>query len=241
MTILRGRRALPRGGCSARRPRRQGVRLRVVARLGGQRPEPPGCSRGHRRDVRANPPFEPDRDGHRPAPVPRRRERLGLTGREEFAVEGLENGEASEVQVTAKPDDGEPVVFTARVRLDTPRGAATCATAGSCSTPCASSRRASPRSPSARSGRRARCRCAGRAGRRAARRSERTTWWTSTAMRRPLRERSVTRVDRLELPLPVRADVRVPEDAPALERVRPVDVRVHEREHGVESRALKAA
>ena len=48
-------------------------------------------------------------------------ESLGLTGREEFAIEGLENGEASEVQVTAKPDDGEPVVFTARVRLDTPR------------------------------------------------------------------------------------------------------------------------
>ena len=48
-------------------------------------------------------------------------ESLGLTGREEFAVEGLENGAASEVQVTAKPDDGEPIVFTARVRLDTPR------------------------------------------------------------------------------------------------------------------------
>jgi aconitate hydratase len=48
-------------------------------------------------------------------------ESLGLTGREELAVEGLENGKASEVQVTAKPDDGEPVVFTARVRLDTPR------------------------------------------------------------------------------------------------------------------------
>jgi aconitate hydratase len=46
---------------------------------------------------------------------------LGLTGREEFAVEGLENGEASQVQVTARPDDGEPIVFTARVRLDTPR------------------------------------------------------------------------------------------------------------------------
>jgi aconitate hydratase A / 2-methylisocitrate dehydratase len=48
-------------------------------------------------------------------------ESLGLTGREEFAVEGLKNGEASEVQVTANPDDGDPVVFTARVRLDTPR------------------------------------------------------------------------------------------------------------------------
>jgi aconitate hydratase len=46
---------------------------------------------------------------------------LRLTGREEFSVEGLENGEASEVRVTAKPDDGEPIEFTARVRLDTPR------------------------------------------------------------------------------------------------------------------------
>ena len=41
---------------------------------------------------------------------------LGLTGREEFAIEGIENGEASEVTVRA---DG--TTFTARVRLDTPR------------------------------------------------------------------------------------------------------------------------
>jgi aconitate hydratase len=41
---------------------------------------------------------------------------LGLSGREEFAVEGIENGEASEVTVRA--DDKE---FRARVRLDTPR------------------------------------------------------------------------------------------------------------------------
>ena len=49
-------------------------------------------------------------------------ESLGLSGRETFAVEGLENGEASSAQVTATPDGGgEPVAFTARVRLDTPR------------------------------------------------------------------------------------------------------------------------
>ncbi len=49
-------------------------------------------------------------------------ESLGLSGREEFAVEGLQNGEASEARVTATPDGGgEPVVFTARVRLETPR------------------------------------------------------------------------------------------------------------------------
>jgi aconitate hydratase len=48
-------------------------------------------------------------------------ESLGLTGREAFAVEGLENGESREARVTATPDDGEPIVFTARVRLETPR------------------------------------------------------------------------------------------------------------------------
>jgi aconitate hydratase len=44
------------------------------------------------------------------------RDSLGLTGREEFAVEGVENAEADEVTVRA--DDKE---FRARVRLDTPR------------------------------------------------------------------------------------------------------------------------
>jgi aconitate hydratase len=44
------------------------------------------------------------------------RESLGLTGREEFSVLGLENGEAEEVTVRA--DDRE---FRAVVRLDTPR------------------------------------------------------------------------------------------------------------------------
>jgi len=43
-------------------------------------------------------------------------ETLGLTGREEFSVEGVENGEAREVTVRA--DDKE---FKARLRLDTPR------------------------------------------------------------------------------------------------------------------------
>jgi aconitate hydratase len=43
-------------------------------------------------------------------------ESLGLTGREEFAVEGIDGGEAREVTVRA--DDKQ---FRARVRLDTPR------------------------------------------------------------------------------------------------------------------------
>jgi aconitate hydratase len=41
---------------------------------------------------------------------------LGLTGREEFAIEGVENGEAREVTVRAD-DKG----FKVRLRLDTPR------------------------------------------------------------------------------------------------------------------------
>ncbi len=41
---------------------------------------------------------------------------LGLTGREEFAIEGLENGEAREVTVRADAKE-----FRVRLRLDTPR------------------------------------------------------------------------------------------------------------------------
>ena len=44
------------------------------------------------------------------------RESLGLTGREEFSIQGIDGGEASEVTVRA---DGRE--FRARVRLDTPR------------------------------------------------------------------------------------------------------------------------
>jgi aconitate hydratase len=41
---------------------------------------------------------------------------LGLTGREEFSISGLDNAEAREVTIRA--DEKE---FTARLRLDTPR------------------------------------------------------------------------------------------------------------------------
>jgi aconitate hydratase len=44
------------------------------------------------------------------------RETLGLTGREEFSITGLENGEADEATVRA---DGRE--FRARVRLETPK------------------------------------------------------------------------------------------------------------------------
>ena len=47
---------------------------------------------------------------------------LGLTGRETFAVEGLAEGDAREVSVTATPGRRRSLVrFRCRVRLDTPR------------------------------------------------------------------------------------------------------------------------
>jgi aconitate hydratase len=55
-------------------------------------------------------------------------ESLGLTGEEEYSVEGLSEGlsddgtsDGREVTVVARPAEGEAVRFTARVRLDTPQ------------------------------------------------------------------------------------------------------------------------
>ena len=47
-------------------------------------------------------------------------ESLGLTGEEVITVGDLENGEAKTVPVTAEREGGDPVVFEATVRLDTP-------------------------------------------------------------------------------------------------------------------------
>jgi aconitate hydratase len=46
---------------------------------------------------------------------------LGLTGKETFSITGLTTGDAKEVKVTAKSDSGQPIEFTARVRIDTPK------------------------------------------------------------------------------------------------------------------------
>jgi aconitate hydratase len=48
-------------------------------------------------------------------------ESLGLTGEESFAIQGVDNADASEVEVTATPASGETIRFTARVRIDTPK------------------------------------------------------------------------------------------------------------------------
>jgi aconitate hydratase len=46
---------------------------------------------------------------------------LGLTGRETYAIEGLNGGLARQVAVTATPGEGAPIRFEALVRIDTPR------------------------------------------------------------------------------------------------------------------------
>jgi aconitate hydratase len=46
---------------------------------------------------------------------------LGLAGTEVFSIEGLGDGSAREVTVTAQGERGDPVVFRARVRIDTPK------------------------------------------------------------------------------------------------------------------------
>jgi aconitate hydratase len=49
-------------------------------------------------------------------------ESLGLTGRETYDISGLGDGSAKEVTVTATPDaGGDPIKFTAVVRIDTPQ------------------------------------------------------------------------------------------------------------------------
>lgn len=50
-------------------------------------------------------------------------ESLGLNGRETFDIEGLDNGNADQVTVTATAEDGSQKVFQVKVRIDTPKEA----------------------------------------------------------------------------------------------------------------------
>ena len=46
---------------------------------------------------------------------------LGLDGTESYDIQGMDEGKASEVTVKATRTSGEPIIFKARVRIDTPR------------------------------------------------------------------------------------------------------------------------
>ena len=70
---LRRGHAVPARGRAARHRRRQGIRHRLVARLGGQGHQAPRRARRHRRELRAHPPLEPRRHGRAAAAVQGRR------------------------------------------------------------------------------------------------------------------------------------------------------------------------
>ena len=61
-------------GRAARRHRRQGIRIRIVARLGRQGHAAARRARGHRRELRAHPPQQPREHGRAAAAVPGRRD-----------------------------------------------------------------------------------------------------------------------------------------------------------------------
>src|SRR5262249_9808057 len=71
---LRRIRAVPGRRDTARGARREGVRDRLIARLGREGTEAPRCQGGDRRELRANPPLEPADDGDPAARLPPGRE-----------------------------------------------------------------------------------------------------------------------------------------------------------------------
>ena len=102
---------------------RQGVRLRLLARLGGQGHEPAGRSGGDHRVVRTHPPLEPDRHGRHPAAVPRRQVgqgSLGLDGTEVFDITGIEALNDGKTPKTVHVKARQEIEFDAVVRIDTP-------------------------------------------------------------------------------------------------------------------------
>ena len=117
-TIFDAAMAYAERGRAAGGPRRQGVRLRLLPRLGGEGDQAARRPRRDRRELRAHPPLQPDRDGRPAPPVPagRATESLGLSGEEEIDVGDLENGEAKSVTVRRPA----AIEFEATVRLDTP-------------------------------------------------------------------------------------------------------------------------
>ena len=136
-----------RGGRAAGRPRGQGVRHRLVARLGGEGAAPAGRARGDRRELRAHPPLEPGRHGHRAARVPARRvgreprphrpravrhRRAGARARP-----GVRPGQATDGEGPAGRGEGDRIPRPPYAWIRPGRWSTT-ATAASCSTCCGS-------------------------------------------------------------------------------------------------------
>lgn len=111
---------------AARGARRQGIRHRLLARLGCQGhgdARRQGCD--HRK-LRAHPSLQPDRHGVLPLQFPAGEsyESLGLNGAETYDIAGVEKLNEGvtpkTVHVTATHEDGSKTEFDAVVRIDTP-------------------------------------------------------------------------------------------------------------------------
>ncbi len=100
---LRRRRSLPRRGRSADRARRQGVRIRIVAGLGGQGHGAARRAGRARGELRAHPPLQPDRHGRAAAPVRRRRDSRDARPHRPRTVRSDRRGPASAVIVSHHP------------------------------------------------------------------------------------------------------------------------------------------
>ena len=104
---------------------RRGVRVGILTRLGGQGTIAARGARSHRRELRADPPLEPDRYGRSPPSVPggdiggqpRAHRARGLRGN---GLGALNEGEIPKEVIAVRAG----VTFAARVRIDTPMEAA---------------------------------------------------------------------------------------------------------------------
>ena len=122
---------LRRRGHPAGRARGQGVRLGLVARLGGQGHDAARRARGDRRVLRAHPPLQPRRDGRPAAAVPGRsgRRLAGAHGHRDVRDLGRHGAQRRRgARHRARHRDprvgGDAIEFDARLRIDTPGEAA---------------------------------------------------------------------------------------------------------------------
>ena len=122
-------------GHAARRARRQGVRLRLLARLGREGHDAARRARGDRRELRAHPPLEPRRHGRAAAAVPRRRERRLARAHRRGGVHDHRRRRAA---ARRRSPSARATPSSPRGCASTPRRrSSTTSTAGSCRSCCA--------------------------------------------------------------------------------------------------------
>ena len=126
-------------------PGRQGIRLRLIARLGRQGAEAARRPRRDRRELRAHPSQQPGRHGHAAAAVQHGRERRepgpdaarkSTTSRACPRCWPRIAGEPGDHGARRRRPDGTSKTFQAVVRIDTPQEVRTTSTAASCSMCC---------------------------------------------------------------------------------------------------------